>query len=148
MAWPAWCSSCWRVLGWSAASGSALHGGAHRYRGQLPRAAASLSSSAWLTAAAFAIVSSDTTAHASCFHEGLPRIALCSANACCWSLSSCVPTMGGHVSWNTRSSAACCGVCRKILRCGGPNPVRVKCTPRAPGCWKGSRSTISEASLF
>ena len=46
--------------------------------------------SAWLCAAAFAIVSSDTTAHASCFGAGLLRIALCSAsNVCCWSLSLC-----------------------------------------------------------
>ena len=40
-------------------------------RGQLLRAAASLPSSAWRSAAAFAIVSSDTTTHASCIHEGL-----------------------------------------------------------------------------
>ena len=43
-------------------------------RGQLLRAAASLPSSAWRSAAAFAIVSSDTTTHASCIHEGLLRM--------------------------------------------------------------------------
>ena len=90
MAGPAWRTMSWRMLGCNAGCGSAQHGGAARCRGQQLRAAASLSSSVWLTAAAFAIVSSDMTAHASCFHEGLLRIALWSPDACwpCWSLSS------------------------------------------------------------
>ena len=75
--------------------------------GQQPQAASPLSPSPWLTAAAIAIVSSDTTAHASCFHEGLLRITLCSPNSCCWSLSSSGPIKGGHMSWNTTTSAAC-----------------------------------------
>jgi hypothetical protein len=101
MAWPARCSPSWRVLGCSSGSGSALHGGACRCLGQQPRAAPPLSPSAWLSAAAFAIVSSDTTAHASCFGAGLLRIALCSANACFWSLSFTVPTKGDHMRWNS-----------------------------------------------
>ena len=89
-----------------------------RCRGQQPQAAPPLSPSPWLTAAAIAIVSSDTTAHASCFHEGLLRITLCSPNSCCWSLSSSGPTEGGHMSWNTTTSAACYSICRKELRGG------------------------------
>ena len=126
MAWPAWRSASWRRVAWSAGCGSVLHDGAPRCRGQQPRAAPPLSPSPWLTAAAIAIVSSDTTAHASCFHEGLLRITLCSPNSCCWSLSSSGPTKGGHMSWDTTSSAACCGVCRKKLRGGGPNPVSLQ----------------------
>jgi hypothetical protein len=123
MAWPAWCSSCWRVLGWSAGSGFALHGGARRCRGQQPRAAPPFSPPEWLTAAAIAIVSSDTTTHASCFGAGLLRIAPCLSNTCCWSLSSHVPTEGGHVRWNTMSSAACCMIYGEKLRGGPPTPV-------------------------
>ena len=73
---------------------------------------------------AFAIVSSDMTAHASCFHEGLLRIALWSPDACCWSLSSCVPAEGGYIGWYAMSLAACCVICAKKLRGGQPNPVR------------------------
>ena len=108
MAWPAWRSPSWRVVGCSSGSGSALHSGACRCRGQQPRAAPPLSPSAWLSAAALAVVSSDTTAHASCFGAGLLRITLCSANARRWSRSSCVLTEGDHMCWNTMSSVACC----------------------------------------
>ena len=123
MAGPAWRTMSWRMLGCNAGCGSAQHGGAARCRGQQLRAAASLSSSVWLTAAAFAIVSSDMTAHASCFHEGLLRIALWSPDACCWSLSSCVPAEGGYIRWYAMSLAACCVICAKKLRGGQPNPV-------------------------
>ena len=119
----AWRTMSWRMLGCNAGCGSAQHGGAARCRGQQLRAAASLSSSVWLTAAAFAIVSSDMTAHASCFHEGLLRIALWSPDACCWSLSSCVPAEGGYIRWYAMSLAACCVICAKKLRGGQPNPV-------------------------
>ena len=128
MAWPSWCSSSWRVVRCSAGSGSALRGGAPRCHGQQPRAGPPLSPLAWLCAAAIAIVSVDTTAHAACFGARQLRIALCSANACCWWLSLCVPTEGGHVSWDTTNSAACCGVCREKLRCGPPNPVKRRIT--------------------
>ena len=63
MAWPAWCSASWRVVRCSAGCGSAMRGSAHRCRGQLSRATLPRSSSTWLSAAAFAILSdSDTTA--------------------------------------------------------------------------------------
>ena len=123
MAWPAWRSSSWRVVGCSAGSGSALRGGALRCRGQQPRAVPPLSPSARLSAAAIAIVSVDTTVHAACFGAGLLRITLCSPNSCCWSLSSSGLTKGGHMSWNTTTSAACYSICRKKLRGGPPNPV-------------------------
>ena len=125
MAWPAWCSASWRVVRCSAGCGSAMRGSAHRCRGQLSRATLPRSSSTWLSAAAFAIVSSDTTADASCFHEGLLRIALCSPNSCCWSRSSCVAAQGDHTSWNTTSSSSCCVICEEKLRQPGPNPVAV-----------------------
>ena len=126
MAWPAWCSSSWRVLGWSAGSGSALHGGAPRYRGQQPQAASPLSPLAWLTAAAFAIVSSDTTAYASCFEQGCYASPCARPNMCCWTLIACVATEGGRVRWNTTSSGVCYVIREERLRQPEPNPVRHK----------------------
>ena len=135
MEWPAWCSASWRMLVCNAGCGSVLHGVACRCLRQLLRAAGPLSSSSWRSAAAFAIVSSDTTAYASCFEQGCYASLCARPNACCWSPIACVATEGGRMRWKTTSSGACCVVREGKLRQPQPNPVD-PCTQATRGCSK------------